>query len=168
MMTRCRSLLIDDRGEVRRSSLRDPADLGWTGLLHRRDGQVQHAGDELPGVVVGQGDAGGGGHGGRDQDGVLDVGPHGTSWLEGGDGGAGGVQREAERSSDVVCAAGGADRADQAAGWDDGCLWGSREQEGTLIVGGDIDLLIEGNDQGTLEDDASCVDVRQHGEDLGA
>jgi hypothetical protein len=43
-----------------------------------------------------------------------------------------------------------------------------REQEGALIVGGDIDLLIEGDDYGTLEDDAGGVDVRQHGEDLGA
>src|SRR5664279_1529893 len=142
--------------------LADPANLGRAGLLHRRDRQVEDAGDELPGVVVGQGDAGGGGDGGRDQNGVLDVRPHGAGRLEGGDGGAGGVQRKAERSCHVVSAAGWSDRAYQAAGWDDGCLWRGGEQEGALVVGSDIDLLIEGDEHGTLEDDTGAVDIRQH------
>jgi hypothetical protein len=140
--------------------LADPADLAGAGLLRRRGGQVQDAGDKRPGVVGGEGDWRRAGclDRRRDQNRVLDIRPHGPSRHEGG---AGGVDGEGEGSLDVVGAGDGGHRADQAAGWDSGCLRGRREQEGALIVGGDIDLLIEGHDDGTLEDDAGAVDVRQ-------
>jgi hypothetical protein len=144
--------------------LADPADLAGTGLLHRRDGQVQDAGDERPGVVGGEWDWRRAGclDRRRDQNGVLDVRPHGARGDEGGDGGAGGVDGEGERPLNVVCAGDGGYRADQAAGWDSGCLRRGRQQERALILGRDIDLLIEGHDDGPLEDDAGAVDVRQH------
>ena len=85
-------------------------------LLDRRNRQVQDAGGEVPGVVLGKGRTVSGGHGGRNQDRVLNVRLHGTSRLEGGYGSAGGLEREAEGAGDVVCAAGGSDVADQAAG----------------------------------------------------
>src|ERR1017187_2628532 len=111
--------------------LADPADLAGAGLLRRRGGQVQDTGDERPGVVGREGDwrwAGCLDHR-RDQDGVLDVRPHGTRGRECGNGGAGGVDGEGERPLDVVSAGDRGYRAYQAAGWDSGCLRRGGEQE---------------------------------------
>src|ERR1019366_828838 len=104
--------------------LADPADRTGAGLLRRRGGQVQDTGGERPGVVGGEGDwrRPGVRDDRRDQDGVLDVRPHGASRCECRDGGAGGVDGEGERSLDVVSARDGGYRADQAAGWDSGGL----------------------------------------------
>jgi hypothetical protein len=101
--------------------------LGQPGLLHRRDRQVQDTGDEPPGVVVGQGDTGSGGHVGRDENGVLDVRPHGPSRFEGCDRGTSRVQREAERTGNVVSSTRRCYGANQAAGSDDWCLGWSRQ-----------------------------------------
>src|ERR1035437_4878231 len=139
----------------------DPSNLGRPGLLHRRDSKVQNPGYKRPGVVLAQWDGGGGGNVGRDQDGVLDVRPHGACRLEGGDCSSGGVDGEAKGSCHVVCACDRSDGTYQASGRNDGSLRSRREQERVLVVGRDIDLLVERHDYGTLKDYSGGGDVGQ-------